>query len=81
MINSLKLPNKKFLLIEKNNDKPYPFVSVKNSTIEGYGYLNSKTSEYKTNLRRLEFITKDELIIIKNYYKKNFESLNLTSVL
>ena len=81
MINSLKLPNKKFLLIEKNNDKPYPFVSVKNGTIEGYGYLNSKTSEYKTNLRRLEFITKDELIIIKNYYKKNFESLNLTSVL
>ena len=81
MIKSLTLPNKSFALINKKHDKPYPFVSVKNGTIEGYGYLNSKTSEYKTNLRRLEFITKDELIIIKNYYKKNFESLNLTSVL
>ncbi len=42
----LRLQNKKIDWLKKSN-KPYPFVSVKNETIEGYVYLNSEPSVYK----------------------------------
>ena len=38
-----------------------------------YYFLDSNI----TNLKRLDFNTKDEIIIIKNYYKNNTESLQL----
>ena len=80
MKNSITLPKKKFLIIDKNYKKPYPFVSVDNGTIEGYGFLKNSCSEYSANLKRLDFITKDEIIIIKNFYKKNFNNLHLSYI-
>ena len=80
MKNSITLPKKKFLIIDKNYKKPYPFVSVDNGTIEGYGFLKNSCSEYRANLKRLDFITKDEIIIIKNFYKKNFNNLHLSYI-
>mgnify|MGYP001260361407 CR=1 FL=1 len=77
MKESLILPNKKFLMVDKNHKKPYPFVSVDSGTIEGFGYTNNPDSSYSTKLKRLDFNTKDEVIIVKNYYKKNNESLEL----
>lgn len=77
MKESLILPKKKFLLVDKNHKKPYPFVSVDSGTIEGFGYTNNPDSNYRANLKRLDFNTKDEVIIVKNYYKKNNDSLEL----
>jgi DNA polymerase-3 subunit epsilon len=77
MKESLILPKKKFLMIEKNYKKPYPFVSVDSGIIEGYGFTDNPHSNYSTNLKRLDFNTKDEVIIVKNYYKKNNDSLKL----
>ncbi len=77
MKESLILPNKKFLMVDKNHKKPYPFISVDSGTIEGFGYTNNPDSSYITKLKRLDFNTKDEVIIVKNYYKKNNESLEL----
>ena len=77
MEESLKLPNKKFIMIDKKHKKPYPFVSVENGTIEGYGFMNKPFSNYSANLKRLDFNTKDEIIIVKNYYKNNTKSLQL----
>ena len=77
MKDSLILPKKKFLMVEKNHKKPYPFVSVDSGTIEGYGFSDYPHSNYSTNLKRLDFNTKDEVIIVKNYYKKNNDSLKL----
>ena len=34
-------------------------------------------SNYRTNLKRLDYNTKDEVIIVKNYYKKNIDRLEL----
>ena len=77
MKNSITLPKKKFLIIDKNYKKPYPFVSVDSGTIEGFGYTSNPNSNYRTNLKRLDFNTKDEVIIVKNYYKKNNNTLEL----
>ena len=40
MKESLILPKNKFLMVDKNHKKPYPFVSVDSGTIEGFGYTN-----------------------------------------
>ena len=77
MKESLIFPKKKFLMVEKKHKKPYPFVSVDSGTIEGYGFSDDPHSNYSTNLKRLDFNTKDEVIIVKNYYKKNNDSLKL----
>ena len=77
MKESLILPNNRFLMVDKNHKKPYPFVSVDSGTIEGFGYTNNPNSNYRTNLKRLDFNTKDEVIIVKNYYKKNNNTLEL----
>lgn len=80
MKESLILPKKKFLIVEKNLKKPYPFVSVDSGTIEGYGYTDNPHSNYRTNLKRLDYNTKDEVIIVKNYYKRNNDSLRLINL-
>ena len=72
-----EIPKKKFLIIDKKSEKPYSFICVDNDTIDGYKFLNGSYSKNSTNLKRLDFITKDEFIIIKNYYKKHFNNLKL----
>jgi len=72
-----EIPKKKFLIIDKKSEKPYSFICVDNDTIDGYEFLNGSYSNYSVNLKRLDFITKDEVIIIKNYYKKHFNNLKL----
>ncbi len=69
-------PKNKFLIVDKKHQKPYPFVSVDNGTIEGYGYTNDPFF-INTHLRKLDYTTKDETIIVKNYYKKNRDSIKL----
>ncbi len=80
MLNSLELPKKKFLIFSKNSNKPYPFISVSNGVVEGYGYSNTKSKSCKNHLKKLDFITKDEIIIVNNYYKKNLKDLELISL-
>ena len=80
MLNSLELPKKKFLIYTKNSNKPYPFISVSNGVLEGYGYSNTKSKNYKNHLKKLDYFTKDEMIIVNNYYNKNIKKLELISL-
>ena len=72
-----EIPKKKFLIIDKKSEKPYSFICVDNDTIDGYKFLNGSYSNYSANLKRLDFITKDEFIIIKIIIKKHFNNLKL----
>ena len=77
MLNSIELPKNKFLIYCKNGNKPYPFISVSKGVVEGYGYSNTKSRNYKNHLKKLDYVTKDEIIIVNNYYKKNLSNLKL----
>ena len=77
MIKSLTLPNKSFALINKKHDKPYPFVSVKSGVVEGYGFTYNKSLRNNISQKKLDFVTKDEIIIVKNFYNSNRDHFEL----
>ena len=77
MIKSLTLPNKSFAIINKKHGKPYPFVSVKSGVVEGYGFTQNKSLRDNRSQKKLDFVTKDEIIIVKNFYNKHQNHLEL----
>ena len=77
MIKSLTLPKKNFTIFNKKHNKPYPFVSVKNGVVEGYGFTNNKSSFSTKIQKKLDYVTKDETIIVKNYYNRNYSDLEI----
>ena len=80
MIKAVTLPNKSFAIINKKHDKPYPFVSVKNGVVEGFGYTYNKSFRNKKSQKKLDFVTKDEIIIVKNFYNRYRNHLELKIV-
>ena len=77
MINSLKLPKKNFTIFNKKHNKPYPFVSVKNGVVEGYGFTDKKSVHNIKVQKKLDYVTKDETLIVKNYYNRNYNDLEI----
>ena len=80
MVQSLTLPKKNFTIFNKKHNKPYPFVSVKNGVVEGYGFTNNKSTFNTKIQKKLDYITKDETIIVKNYYNRNYSDLDIKIV-